>query len=199
MRTHPSLIVCPHCDAVYRRPALAAGQVARCGECDAVLHRAARLDMNGWTALTLAAAILFVLANAFPVISVGMQPFRNDATLWQATASLVHGEWAPLALPGVAVAIVAPSVQIALLGWVLLFAWHGRRAPGFRLAMKALDWLRPWSMLDVALLGVAVAAIKLVGMAEVAIGPGLWAMAALIGVTAVTAKGDPRWLWEATE
>jgi len=44
-----------------------------------------------------------------------------------------------------------------------------------------------------------VAAIKLVGMAEVAIGPGLWAMAALIGVTAVTAKGDPRWLWEATE
>jgi len=64
--------------------------------------------------------------------------------------------------------------------------------------MKALDWLRPWSMLDVALLGVAVAAIKLAGMAEVAIGPGLWAMAALIGVTAMTAKGDPRWLWEAT-
>ncbi|MGO4701396.1 paraquat-inducible protein A [Dyella sp. 2RAB6] len=199
MRTHPSLIVCPHCDAVYRRPALAAGQVARCGECDAVLHRAARLDINGWVALTAAAAILFVLANIFPVISVGLQPYRNDATLWQATAALVHGAWAPLALPAVAVAIVAPFAQITLLGWVLAYAWHGRRAPGFRSAMKALDWLRPWSMLDVALLGVAVAAIKLAGMAEVAIGPGLWAMAALIGVTAVTAKGDPRWLWEATE
>jgi len=199
MRTHPSLIVCPHCDAVYRRPVLAVGQVARCGECDAVLHRAARLDINGWAALTVAAAILFVLANTFPVISVGLQPFRNDATLWQATASLVHGACAPLALPAVAVAIVAPLAQIALLGWVLAYAWHGRRAPGFRSAMKALDWLRPWSMLDVALLGVAVAAVKLAGMAEVAIGPGLWAMAALIGVTAVTAKGDPRWLWEATE
>lgn len=198
MRTHPSLIVCPHCDAVYRRPVLSAGQVARCAECGAVLLRAARLDMNGWAALTVAAAILFMLANTFPVISVGLQPYRNDVTLWQATASLVHGAWAPLALPAVAVAIVAPFAQIALLGWVLVYAWHGRRAPGFRTAMKALDWLRPWSMLDVALLGVAVAAIKLAGLVEVAIGPGLWAMAALIGVTAVTAKGDPRWLWEAT-
>jgi paraquat-inducible protein A len=199
MKVLSSLIVCPHCDAVYRRPSLALDQVARCSECHSVVCRSNRLNIEGWLALTMTSAITFIIANAFPVISVGLQNFRNDATLWEATTSLVQGGWAPMAVPAMLMAIMAPLAQIVLLGWVLAFAWKGQRAPGFQHTMKLLVMLRRWNMLDVAFLGVMVAAIKLSSMAEVAIGPGMWAIGALLCLTALTANGDLLWLWEATE
>lgn len=199
MKVLSTLIVCQHCDAVYRRPPLAVGQVARCSACQGVLYRSTRLNIDGWLALTIASAITFVIANACPVISVGVQHFRNDATLWEATTSLIHGVWAPLAVPAMGVAIVAPLAQIVLLGWILAFASSGQRAPGFRRTMRLLTVLRPWSMLDVAFLGVVVAAIKLSSLVEVAIGPGMWAMAVLLALTTFTAKGNLQWLWDATE
>ena len=199
MKILSSLIVCSHCDAVYRRPSLALGQVARCCECDSVVCRPTRLNIEGWLALTVTSAITFMIANAFPVISVGLQNFRNDATLWEATTSLVEGAWAPMAFPAMLMAIMAPLVQIVLLGWILAFAWSGQRAPGFQHTMKLLIILRRWNMLDVAFLGVVVAAIKLSSMAEVAIGPGMWAIGVLLCLTAFTANRDLLWLWDATE
>ncbi|BDU22579.1 paraquat-inducible protein A [Dyella sp. GSA-30] len=164
-----------------------------------MICRSNRLNIEGWLALTVTSAITFIIANAFPVMSVGLQNFRNDATLWEATTSLVQGGWAPMAVPAMLMAIMAPLAQIVLLGWVLAFAWHGQRAPGFQHSMKLLVMLRRWNMLDVAFLGVMVAAIKLSSMAEVAIGPGMWAIGALLCLTALTANGDLLWLWDATE
>ncbi|MDR0441592.1 MAG: paraquat-inducible protein A, partial [Candidatus Accumulibacter sp.] len=63
MKTFPDLIVCEHCDSVYRRRTLAAGETAQCVRCAAPLYRASRLDADRWLALTLAAAIAFVIAN----------------------------------------------------------------------------------------------------------------------------------------
>ncbi len=138
---------------------------------------------------------MFVLANAFPVISVGVGNYHNDVTLWEATTSLVQGPWAPLAAPATVVAIVAPLLQLVLLGWVLLFACRGKRAPGFTRTMKTLAMLRPWSMVEVAMLGVIVAGIKLSDMTHVTMGAGAWCMLALVALAACTTKRDLRWLW----
>lgn len=40
MNVYPHLVACEHCDSVYQRCALAAGEVARCRRCEAVLQRA---------------------------------------------------------------------------------------------------------------------------------------------------------------
>ncbi|MDR1709343.1 MAG: paraquat-inducible protein A, partial [Candidatus Accumulibacter sp.] len=88
MKTFPDLIVCEYCDSVYRRRALGAGEVARCGRCGAGLYRAGALDVDGWLALTLAAAIAFVIANVCPVVRIGLQGAHNEATLWAAAAAL---------------------------------------------------------------------------------------------------------------
>lgn len=199
MKALSTIVVCTRCDAVYRYPSLAHGQVARCRLCDAIVWRSARPSIDGWLALTLATAILFVLANTFPVISIGVQNFQSDVTLWTATTSLAQGLWIPLALPATLVAIVVPFLQIALLGWILVFAWHGKRAPGFRPLMKLLLMVRPWSMAEVAFVGVVIACIKLSSIAQVSLGAGSWAMLGAVCLAALATKRDVRWLWNATE
>ena len=191
-----SLIICEHCDSVYQRPALARRQTAHCLRCGALLDRGRHLNTDQLLALTLAAAILFLFANAFPIIQIGLQGLSNEATLWGTVQALAHGQITPIALVAGLSIIFAPGLQIILLAWVLVHARSGRIAPGFRACMRALEHLRPWSMLEVCLLGILVAIIKLAGMLDVHPGIGLWAMAILTILILLIAGRDVRDLWD---
>ncbi len=198
MKIFPGLTVCEHCDAVYARRPLAAGEVARCSRCGAVLYRASGLDVERWLALTVAAAIVFLIANVYPIVRISLQGLHNEATLWQSVAALVHGAAAPIAVPTALSIILVPFLQIMLLLWVLLYARRGRRAPGFAQAMRMLVALRPWSMIEVCMLGILVAVIKLSSYMQVAPGPGIWATAALMVLLTLIANRDTHWLWDLT-
>ncbi|MDQ7990975.1 MAG: paraquat-inducible protein A [Candidatus Dactylopiibacterium sp.] len=195
MKIFRHLTVCEHCDRVYARVELARHEVARCANCGATLYRARALGLEGNLALTLAAAICFVLANATPVIRISLQGSHNEATLWESFASLAHGATAPIAVPALLAAIIVPGLQIALMGWVLGCAALGRRAPGFAAALRGLHALRPWSMVEVCLLGALVTIIKLSGYLSVIPGTGLWALAALTVLITLIGQRDTHWLW----
>lgn len=199
MKTFPNLVLCEHCDYVYTRQCLAPAQAARCRQCDAVLYRASRLDLDRWLALTVATAIVFAIAQASPVIRISLQGLRSDATLWQSAAALAHGPAAPIALPAALAVIVLPFLQIGLLAWILVHARIGRRARGFAWVMRLLVAIRPWSMVEVALLGMLVAVVKLAGFVQVAPGAGIWATAVLTVLLALIASGDVQRLWEVAE
>lgn len=196
MTLYPALVVCEHCDSVYRRHDLGVNEIARCGRCRAVLYRASRLDIDHLLALTLAAAIVFVIANVSPVIRIAVSGMHNEANLLQAISALSQGSALLVGLVAGATLFGVPLLQIALLGWVLLFARAGRRAPGFGAAMRVLHWIRPWSMTEVFLLGVLVVIVKLSGMLNVIAGPGTYATVVLTVLITVIAKRDVRTLWE---
>jgi paraquat-inducible protein A len=198
-QTYPDLIACEHCDSVYRQRPLAQREVANCMRCGAVLYRADRLTIDQWLALTIAAAIVFVLANVYPVIRISLQGLHNDVTLWQSVAALAHGMAAPISVVAALSVIVIPFLQIALLGWVLVFARMERRAPAFASVMKALHALRPWSMVEVCLLGALVSVVKLSSYMDVVIGVGIWATAALTVLITIIASRDIHGLWNFTE
>ena len=56
--------------------------------------------------------------------------------------------------------------------------------------------LRPWGMIEVFLLGVLVAIVKLSSMATVVPGPALWAFVALTVLLTAVLSFDPRAFWE---
>jgi len=199
LRTFPEWVVCEHCDSVYQRVAVVNGQVARCERCLALLYRASSLDTERWLALTIAAAVMFMIANLCPLVRISLQGQHNEATLWQSAAALAHGPAALIAVPAALSIIVVPFLQIALLGWILAFAYSKRRAPGFATAMRMLVVLRPWSMVEVCMLGILVAVIKLSSSLEVAPGPGVWAMAVLMILITIIANRDVHWLWDRVE
>lgn len=190
------LIICEYCDAVYERAPLQRHQRALCVRCGGVLQRHTALTVQQRLALSLTGAVLLAFANAYPVMTISMKGLSNSATLWDSVLILSSGSITFIALVVALAIIIAPVLQVTLLTWVLGFALGGRRAPGFALCMRALEGLRPWSMLEVCLLGAMVAVIKLAGLLEVIPGIGLVALAALSVLLIAIAGRDIRDLWE---
>jgi paraquat-inducible protein A len=189
-------IICEHCDSLYERTPLKRGEVSSCARCGAVLERGGRLSVEQLLALTIAAGILYIFANVFPVIQIRLEGLSSEASLWQSVQALAEGRITPIALVAGLAIIFAPGLQIIMLGWVLWFAHLNRVAPGFRTCMRTLEHLRPWSMLEVCLLGILVAIIKLAGMLNVSPGAGLWALAMLAVLIILIANKDIRFLWD---
>uniref|UniRef100_A0A7C1WRP0 Paraquat-inducible protein A n=1 Tax=Pseudomonas graminis TaxID=158627 RepID=A0A7C1WRP0_9PSED len=189
-------IICEHCDSVYESIPLNKGEAAYCLRCAAILRRSHRLTVEQLLALSIAACILFIFANVFPVISISMQGLHNEVTLWGSVQALAQGQITLIALVAGLAIILAPALQIALLFWVLAHAHRGQIAPGFKMCMRTLEHLRPWSMLEVCLLGILVAIVKLAGMLDVHPGAGLWAMAMLMVLILLIAGKDIRRLWD---
>src|SRR5438094_268478 len=68
---HQTLIACHECDLLQRTPPLQERTVARCRRCMSLLYRPLNEDLDRPLAYTLAAAILFAIANAFPIVGLG--------------------------------------------------------------------------------------------------------------------------------
>lgn len=191
----PPLIICEYCDSVYGSALLRKHQKAMCQCCGAVVQRHTGLTLEQRLALCLTAAILLALANFYPIISINLQGLHNAATLWDSVVALSQGPITFIALVAAIAIIVAPVIQVLLLIWVMTFALANRRSPAFTFCMRVLESLRPWSMLEVCLLGALVAVVKLAGLLDVVPGIGLLALAALSVLMIKIAGKDVRVLW----
>jgi paraquat-inducible protein A len=190
------LIICEHCDCVYEKALLAKHQKTLCSRCGGVLQRHNGLTVEQRLALTLTAAVLWLFANFYPVMSISLKGLKNSATLWDSVLALSQGPITFMAMVAAISIIIAPAFQLLLLIWVLGYALTARRSPAFKLCMRWLETLRPWSMLEVCLLGAMVAVFKLAGMLDVLPGIGLLALAVLSLLMIRIAGRDIRDLWD---
>jgi paraquat-inducible protein A len=196
MATTDQLIICEHCDCVYEKATLAKHQKTLCTRCGGVLQRYNGLTVEQRLALTFTALMLWIFANFYPVMSISLKGLKNSATLWDSVLALSLGPITFIAMVAAIAMIIAPIFQLALLIWVLGFALGHRRSPGFRFCMRWLEALRPWSMLEVCLLGAMVAVIKLAGFLDVLPGIGLISLAILSLMMIRVAGRDIRELWD---
>ena len=196
MATTDPLIICEHCDCVYEKVTLAKHQKTLCTRCGGVLQRYNGLTVEQRLALTVTALMLWMFANFYPVMSISLKGLKNSATLWDSVLALSLGPITFIAMVAAIAMIIAPIFQLLLLIWVLSFALASRRSPGFRFCMRWLETLRPWSMLEVCLLGAMVAVIKLAGLLDVLPGIGLFALAILSLMMIRIAGRDVRELWD---
>jgi len=180
-----NVVLCERCDAAYERVALARGEVAHCVRCGAALAIASAPDTDRLLALATTAALFFAISAANPILSIEFGGLHTSASLWAAASSLGHG-W----ISGAAIVLGLtmcgiPLLQIGLALWVLVFARLARRAPGCRRVLILLHALRPWSMTEVFVLGVLVAAVKLSSWVHVNTDLGAWTLAGLAATIAI--------------
>ncbi|MEW9623654.1 paraquat-inducible protein A [Rhodanobacter geophilus] len=196
--TAPALLVCEHCDTVHRRRPLARGEVAECARCGAVLERCRGMPAGTMLALLLTGLVLFVQATLWPIVTLGLNGQYVAATLWD----MIHMMWVDhsqvVAVLAAATLFVFPLGKILILGWLLLYARSGRRAPGFRRLMVALHHLGPWTMSEVFVLGALVSIVKAHLYFDVIPNPGIYAYAALMLLITVFAGIDLTRLWDET-
>ncbi|WP_461210206.1 paraquat-inducible protein A [Desulfocurvus sp. DL9XJH121] len=192
-----SLVACHECDLLHRVRALPDGGVARCTRCGAVLYRRRDGSLEQVLALTLAGLVLFAVANWFPFLSMRLEANLQETTLLTGIRQLAAQGMGWLAALVLATGVAAPLLRLVLLLYVTLPLYLGKVPPlgarAFRLALM----LQPWAMMEVFLLGILVAMVKLSSMADILIGPALYAFAFLILVLAgITSSLDQKDVWD---
>ena len=93
--------------------------------------------------------------------------------------------------------LLAPAFEIFTLIFILCAAQLGWRLPGLASLLRLAVATRPWSMVEVLMLGVLVSVVKLAHLAHITPGIALWSYGALIVLfAAAMATLDTHELWE---
>jgi paraquat-inducible protein A len=198
--TDRSLVACPHCDLLQRLPDLATGASARCPRCDHELWRRRDDSLNRTLALTLAAAVLYVIAQSMPMLGLTVVGRAAFTTVLGGALQLWNDGREIVAALVLLTAVVAPALQIGFM-LAIAIAAHRQRAPRWvGLLLRHHPTTRTWSMIEVMLLGVLVALIKIADYATVIPGVALFVLGALVFLlAAIQANFDPREVWDRIE
>ncbi|WAL84227.1 paraquat-inducible protein A [Pandoraea sp. XJJ-1] len=188
-------MACPNCDTLHRRTDVPPREAARCVRCHSVLYRAPDLRLSRVLALTLTCLIVFAIANAFPIVEIEVQGIYTRTTLIGAAWALYReGMWL-VALLVFTTTVLSPLSQLLALVHLIGPLSVGRRPYAVFHVLRAIEFCRPWGMIEVFMLGVLVSVVKLSSMASVLPGIALWAFGALTVLLAMVLSYDLRNLW----
>ncbi len=190
------LTACTDCDQVQRLPAMPSGGRARCVRCGKVFVCPKPGSLERTLALAVAAAVVFLTANLFPVMGLAVAGRETHTTIFGGILQMwVHGERITALLVGLCV-LVAPAVQIGLMLIIPLAARHNPAPVWVGRLLLWWEFSRTWSMSEVMLLGMLVALVKIAQLATVIPGIGVFAVGALIFLlAAMTAGFHPSEVW----
>jgi len=196
-----SLVSCHTCSLVQRLPEPGPSMVVECGRCGARLASGGDGRLARTAAFTLAALMFYAPANLYPILRLEWYGTHSESTAWDGAIALFRqGQ------PAIGVIVFLASIVIPFLKLVTLFylvatakfrsaAWRRQRTWIFR----ALEFIGPWAMLDVFVMSVLVALVKLGELATVLPGRGLFSFTAVAVLTIMaTASFDPRLIWHAS-
>ncbi len=191
--------VCKTCGLRQRMEELRPGTAAECCRCGSLLAERKIDSLRRTAAFSVAALILYIPANVYPILRMDYYGVYSENTVWDGCVALFrNGQWI------VAVIVFLASILVPLFKLLGLFylvattrAGSARRRRERTLVYRIIEVIGPWAMLDVFLLSVLVALVKLDQLATVLPGPGLLAFASVVVLTILaSASFDPASIWE---
>lgn len=192
------IVVCKTCGLVQRAAEAPARMAFQCDRCGTILtgHRSGSLERTA--AFALSALILYVPANIYPILRTNFYGAYSESTVWDGCVSLFqHGEWLVAAIVFLA-SILVPLFKLLGLFYLVFTTKFGftRRRRERTWIYKIIDIIGPWAMLDVFLLAILVALVKLGNLVTVLPGRGLLPFAAMVVLTLLaSASFDPKQIW----
>jgi paraquat-inducible protein A len=192
---------CHTCDLLVRRPA--AGEHWTCPRCGSAVHGMRHTDSITRTwALLGAATLLLVPANLLPVMTVIRFGQGEPSTILAGVVHLIQdGAW-PLGLLVLFASFVVPLSKIASLLFLLVTVQRGSnwRRRDRTLIYRVTEVVGAWSMVDIFLVGILVALVRMDGLATVYPGSGATFFGAAVVLTMLAAHTfDPRLIWDREE
>lgn len=192
-----SVVACDECDLVQHPIPLHDGGWALCRGCEGPLYYRAQGGLDRAFAFALGALVLFLVANAYPIIELEIQGNRISSSLYGAITQLWHQDMKTLAALIAATTIVLPTVELVIMLSILFALRRGATPVGMSMLLRLLHEVRPWSMTDVFVLAVLVSLVKLAHIAHVVIGIALWSFGGMMVLLIAAANTfNLRELWE---
>jgi paraquat-inducible protein A len=196
----PRVVLCRSCDLSLQTDDLEPGAKAVCPRCRSKVSERKLNSLQRTAALSFAALVLYVPANIYPILRMQFYGAYSESTVWDGCVRLFQdGMWF------IAIIVFLASILIPLFKLLGLFflvttarstRWQRERTRIYQF----IDVIGPWAMLDVFLLAILVAVVKLEQLATVLPGPGIVAFASVVILTILASQSfDPRLIWDDAE
>lgn len=197
-----SVVTCKTCGQQQRLAPLRPGTAAECFRCGSAVGGHPGDSLGRTAAFSLAALVFFVPANIYPILLMDFYGAHSESTVWDGCAKLYQdGQWLVATIVFLA-SILIPLLKLLGLFFLVVVAkfWSASFRPERSWISKALEVIGPWAMLDVFLVAVLVALVKLGSIATVLPGRGLTAFTAMVVLTILaSASFDPASIWGKAE
>ena len=197
-----SLVSCHSCHLLCRAASLLKGAYAVCPRCGAALHSRKPNSIARTWALVVAAFIFYIPANVLPitrVISFGKA--QSDTIMSGVIYFVKSGSW-PIALVIFVASVFVPLLKLIILTFLLISVqvksqWRPRDRTRLYRITEAVG---RWSMVDIYVVTLLVALVKLGALATIEAGPGAIFFAGVVVITIFAALSfDPRLIWDTQE
>jgi paraquat-inducible protein A len=196
-REHDQAIACTACELLVT----GARAGAICPRCEATLHHRKPYSFRVTAALVAAAFMLYVPANALPVLTLVSLGNEQSNTILTGVLELIHNRLWPLALIVFLASIVVPLLKLCGLTWMLLATVQGspRTLVARTRFFRFIDTVGSWSNIDVFVASVLVGLLQFGAIAQARAGAGLVAFAAVVVLTMIATRTfDTRLMWDAS-
>lgn len=188
-----TLLACPCCGLVHSLPD-AAGRALRCVRCHTRL-RAPRGRADATAALALAALILLPLAVTLPVLRVEKLGAAHESSILGGGVTLIQEGQAFVGAVVLLCSVVLPAGKLAAL-FILSAGARSLGSRGRARTWHLVEWTGRWGMLDVLLVAMLVATLKLGDLVEIHAGPGALAFTVCVVLNLMaSAVFHPHDLW----
>ena len=158
--------------------------------------------MSRTWALVLAALICYIPANVLPITTVISMGKKQSDTIMSGVIYFIQtGMW-PIALIIFIASVFVPLLKLLILGFLLISVQRksGWRPKDRTRLYRIIEVIGRWSMLDIYVVTILVALVKLGALATIEAGPGAVFFAAVVVITIFAATTfDPRIIWDKME
>ena len=196
------LMSCHACHQLSRIPPLLSEGEAICPRCEAHLHLRKPNSISRTWALLIAAYILYIPANLLPVMTVISFGKGEADTILSGVKELIHAGMLPIALLVFFASITVPVLKLLALTYLLLSVqYKSQWRPRERTKLyRMTEVVGRWSMIDIFMISILIALVKLDAVATIEPGPGAISFAAVVILTMFAAMSfDPRLIWDSIE
>lgn len=191
------LVGCRHCGVVHQ-----AGR-AVCSRCGAGLVSRDKASLQRVWAWLIAGVIAYIPANVYPMLLTSTLGQTQENTIVGGAIDLFsHGAYAVAAIVFVA-SVLIPIGKFIAIGYLAFSVRAGR--VGVRPAERhhlyeVVEFIGRWSMIDIFMISILVALVKLGSIATIEPGVGATSFAAVVIITILAAMSfDPRLIWDSLE
>ena len=197
-----SLLSCHSCNLLSKMCNSHGHSHALCPRCGAPLHQRKTNSLTRTWALTIAAAIFYIPANLLPITVVTSLGKTQADTIMSGVIYFIHtGMW-PIALVIFVASVAVPLIKLFVLAFLLISVQRKSRwRPEDRTRLyRIAEAVGRWSMVDIFVVTILVALVKLGGLASIDAGPAAVYFAAVVVTTMFAAMSfDPRLIWDVME
>ncbi|MDH4193515.1 MAG: paraquat-inducible protein A [Nitrospirota bacterium] len=196
------LMSCHACHQLSRIPRMSIDGVVICPRCEAHVHLRKPNSISRTWALLIAAYILYIPANLLPVMTVISFGKGEADTILSGVKELIHAGMLPIALLVFFASITVPVLKLLTLTFLLLSVqYKSQWRPRERTVLyRITELVGRWSMIDIFMISILIALVKLQAVATIEPGAGAISFAAVVIITMFAAMSfDPRLIWDNIE